>query len=95
FRIFVACIALGVAAIAAVGSVSHAMRDTIASQGREILGADVSFALVSRRANEAERQWIATLGRTSEIASLRALARRADDKPTDDAALNQVLVEVK
>ncbi|MFX6823277.1 hypothetical protein ABTH33_20220, partial [Acinetobacter baumannii] len=35
------------------------------------------------------------LGRTSEIASLRALARRADDKPTDDAALNQVLVEVK
>ncbi|MFX8493130.1 hypothetical protein ABTL97_19685, partial [Acinetobacter baumannii] len=29
FRIFVACIALGVAAIAAVGSVSHAMRDTI------------------------------------------------------------------
>ncbi len=95
FRIFVACIALGVAAIAAVGSVSHAIRDTIASQGREILGADVSFALVSRRASEAERQWIATLGKTSEIASLRALARHDDDKPTDNAALKQVLVEVK
>lgn len=99
FRIFVACIALGVAAIAAVGSVSHAMRDTIASQGREILGADVSFALVSRRANEAERHWITTLGQTSEIASLRGLARRADTGPTDgstqDQGPGQVLVEVK
>jgi putative ABC transport system permease protein len=103
FRIFVAALALGVAAIAAVGSVSHAMRDTIAGQGREILGADINFALIQRRASDVERSWIDTLGTTSEVATLRALARRDEANPTPDGALKpvpdgavgQVLVEIK
>jgi putative ABC transport system permease protein len=95
FWIFIACIALGVAAIAAVGSVAHAMRDTIAAQGREILGADISFALVQRQANDDERAWIQSLGTTSEIATLRALARRERDTADTAAPPAQTLVEVK
>jgi len=76
FWIFIACIALGVAAIAGVGTVAHAMRDTVAAEGQEILGADISFALVQRQAGNAERDWLQSLGTSSEIATLRALARR-------------------
>ena len=38
FRIFVACLALGVAAIAAVGSTRAMLEDSISSDAREILG---------------------------------------------------------
>jgi putative ABC transport system permease protein len=86
FWIFIACIALGVAAIAAVGSVAHAMRDTIAGQGREILGGDISFSLIQRQASDEERTWIAGLGTISEVATLRALAKR--DSPPGSAATN-------
>ena len=37
FRIFLACLALGVAAIAAAGSTAEAFRQGLASQSREIL----------------------------------------------------------
>ena len=39
FYVFLACIALGVLAIAAVGSLAHGLADGLAQQGREILGA--------------------------------------------------------
>ena len=38
FRIFFACLVLGVAAIARVGSLAQAMLTGLASQGRELLG---------------------------------------------------------
>jgi putative ABC transport system permease protein len=41
FRIFLACLALGVAAIAAAGSTAEAFRHGLAVQAREILGGDV------------------------------------------------------
>ena len=105
FRVFVACIALGVAAIAAVGSLAHGMRETIAREGRTILGADLTFSLVQRQASEAERAWLGTLGRVSDVATLRAMARRLDpsaaampegDPAKDTSPLpSQALVEVK
>ena len=44
FGIFLACIAIGVAAIVGVGSVSRSLSDGLAAQGRTLLGGDVSFA---------------------------------------------------
>ena len=41
FRVFLACLALGVAAIAAAGSTAEAFRHGLALQAREILGGDV------------------------------------------------------
>ena len=50
FGIFLGCIALGVAAITGVGSVSLSLKDGLAQEGRAILGGDVSFNLVQREA---------------------------------------------
>ncbi|MCX5514474.1 glycosyl transferase family 1 [Kaistia algarum] len=88
FVVFLACIALGVAAIAAVGSVSRSMTEGLAREGRAILGGDVAFTLVQRQANPAELAFLRSKGDISEIASLRGMARRADGS-------DQTLVEVK
>lgn len=45
FYIFLACIALGTGAIAAVNSVSTAITDAISSEGRTLLAGDVRFEL--------------------------------------------------
>jgi putative ABC transport system permease protein len=48
FYVFIACIALGVMAIAGVGSVAASLADGMASQGRVLLGGDVAFLLFQR-----------------------------------------------
>jgi putative ABC transport system ATP-binding protein len=78
FYIFIACIALGVAAISGVTSVSRALTEGISQEGQAILGGDLSFRLVHRQVNEDERNYIGSLGAVSEVATLRAMARRAD-----------------
>ena len=88
FIVFLACIALGVAAIAAVGSVSRAMTDGLARQGQSILGGDIAFTLVQRQATPEERAFLEKQGAISEIASLRGMARLADGS-------DQTLVEIK
>ena len=49
FNIFLACIALGVAAIVGVGSVSHGLSDGLAREGRRILGGDLAGVPNGRR----------------------------------------------
>ena len=48
FYVFIACIALGVAAIAGVGSLSGSLGDGLSREGRTILGGDLSFSLIHR-----------------------------------------------
>ncbi|MEM7619193.1 MAG: FtsX-like permease family protein [Pseudomonadota bacterium] len=88
FYVFVACIALGVAAIAAVGSLTRSLNDSIANQGQVLLGGDVALSRVHQRASPEERQELKTFGATSEIATLRSMARL-----TDRSA--QTLIEIK
>ncbi|MBT9291054.1 ABC transporter permease [Prosthecodimorpha staleyi] len=88
FRIFILCIALGVAAIAGVNSVRRAMTETIAEEGQSILGGDLAFALVNREASPAEAASIGRLGTVSVAATLRAMARKGD-------GVDQTLVEIK
>lgn len=88
FYIFIACIALGVAAISGVTSVSRALTEGILSEGQTILGGDLAFRLVHREASAQELAYIESLGETSRVATLRAMARRADGS-------DQALVELK
>ncbi|HSV04630.1 MAG TPA: FtsX-like permease family protein [Phenylobacterium sp.] len=74
FRIFLACLALGVAAIAAAGSTAEAFRQGLASQAREILGGDLSITVQQRRFSPQERAYFASLGRVSVAAANRAMA---------------------
>jgi putative ABC transport system permease protein len=75
FRIFLACLALGVAVIAAVGSLAAAIEAGLRHDARALLGGDVDLHLALRPASAAERSWLAEQGRLSETADLRAMAR--------------------
>ncbi len=80
FRIFLACIALGVAAITGVGSVSEGLSDGLARESRTILGGDVSLSLIHRELSPEERAFISARGSVSTVGNLRAMARRADGR---------------
>ena len=83
FRIFLACLALGVAAIAAVGSLAAAIVTGLERDGRIILGGDVELRLVLRPASSAERDWLAERAEVSEVVQTRAMAHAvANDKRT-------------
>lgn len=88
FYIFIACIALGVAAIAGVTSVSRALTEGIIAEGTTILGGDISFRLVHRQAEEEERTFLQAFGEVSEVATMRAMARIPE-------TTEQSLVELK
>ncbi|KEC71709.1 ABC transporter permease [Rhizobium leguminosarum bv. phaseoli CCGM1] len=88
FYIFLACIALGTGAIAAVNSVSQSITDTIASQGQELLAGDVRFELNNREATAEEMAFLESLGTVSVSTGLRSMARKPDGS-------DQALVEVK
>ncbi|ULR44327.1 ABC transporter permease [Rhizobium sp. K102] len=88
FYIFLACIALGTGAIAAVNSVSQSITDTIASQGQELLAGDVRFELNNREATPQELAFLESLGTVSVSTGLRSMARKPDGS-------DQALVEVK
>ena len=75
FGIFLACIALGVAAITGVGSVSRALSDGLARQGRTILGGDASFDLIQRETTPEETAFLRSRGSLSRVSVLRAMAR--------------------
>ena len=87
FYVFIACIALGVMAIAGIGSVAAGLADGLAREGRVILGGDLAFSLSLREAGADERAFLDRRGHVSLAATLRAMAR-ADDGRT-------ALVEVK
>ncbi len=87
FGIFIACIAIGVAAITAVAVVSRGLTDSLAREGRVILGADAAFVTLQREASDAERQWLDRQGHVTPVAYLRAMVRAEDG--------NSVLVEGK
>ena len=73
--VFVLCIALGVMAVAAIGSLGASFDAALARQGRMLVGGDLSFERVHRRAGAEERAALDDLGRVTESASLRAMAR--------------------
>ena len=62
FYVFIACIALGVMAIAGVGSVAASLGDGLAREGRTLLGGDVAFSLIQREAKPDEVAFLRSRG---------------------------------
>lgn len=77
FRIFLACLALGVAAIAASGSTAEAFRKGLASQAREILGGDVIFSIDQRRFTPEQRLAFGKLGSVAYSVRANGMAETA------------------
>ncbi len=82
FGVFIACVALGVMAIAGVGSVAASLADGLSSTGQTILGGDLAFSLIQRQATNAERAFFDSLGTVSVVATPRAMARGPDGLST-------------
>jgi len=87
FYVFIACIALGVLAIAGVGSVAASLSDGLAREGRTLLGGDVAFSLMQREAKPDEIGFLRQRGDVSVAATLRGMVRAPDG--------NLALVEMK
>ncbi len=80
FYVFIACIALGVMAIAGVGSVAASLSGGLAREGRTLLGGDVAFSLIQREAKPDELAFLRARGEISSVATLRAMARAGDGR---------------
>lgn len=78
FRIFIACLALGVAIIAGVGSLSSAIVGGLTGDARSILGGDIELRLVYRQASADQIAHFEASGRVSHLVVMRTMARTVD-----------------
>jgi len=74
FAVLLACIALGVATIATVGSIGAALSGAIARDARSLLGGDIEASIGYRRATADERAAMDRLGRVSEVIEVASRA---------------------
>ena len=77
-RLLFLCIFLGVATLAAIGSLTAAITGELASRGQVILGGDVQVGMSQRLATPAERAAMNRTGTVSETIRLRSMARAPD-----------------
>jgi putative ABC transport system permease protein len=75
FRIFLLCLAIGVAAIAAIGSLSKALDASMHTDARSILGGDLELRMTHQPATDDQLDWLRTLGRVSVTEQMRSMAR--------------------
>ena len=85
-RLAVLCLAIGVAAIAGVGSLAAAIQDGIRADARAILGGDIEISQRYEPPDASAQARIAEAGRVSQVVEMRAMAR---------TEARQALVELK
>ncbi len=89
FRIFLACIVLGVAAISGVGSLAEAFRAGLAENARALLGADVEIRVAAHGATREQLAWLEDDSETLTV--VRELRATAYASASDE----RTLVELK
>ena len=80
FKIFMACLILGVAAIAAIGSLTRAIQDGMEREGQSILGGDMEINQFQKAAPPELITWAEEQGTLSRSARFRTMGR-VDGKP--------------
>ncbi|WP_095589450.1 ABC transporter permease [Actibacterium ureilyticum] len=90
FYVFLVCLALGVAAIAAVGTVRESVEQGMRGQGAVLLGGDAELRFTYRFASDEERDWMRrNADAVSEIVDFRSMAV-VGAQPDEERALTQV-----
>ncbi|MEO1639779.1 MAG: FtsX-like permease family protein [Pseudomonadota bacterium] len=90
FRVFLACLALGVAAIAAVGTVRAGIEAGLTRDGAALLGGDAEVEFTYRFAREAELDWLNSISdQVSETVDFRSMVV-VDRDGTTERGLTQV-----
>lgn len=91
FRIFLACLTLGVAAIAAVGTVRSGIEAGLAANGAKLLGGDAEAEFTYRFATADELAWLKSVStRLSETVDFRSMIVVGDG-----TGANRALTQVK
>ena len=87
-RLLIVCLFLGVATLAAIGSLTNAITEELANRGQAILGGDLEIAVAQREATTTELTALNQAGTLSETIRMQAMARLPDGSDTQ-------LVELK
>jgi len=87
-RLLFLCLFLGVATLAAIGSLTSAITQELSQRGQGLLGGDVEIAMTQREAEEGDKAAFRRLGRLSETIRLRAMAR--GERPDSSAVLTEL-----
>ncbi len=91
FRIFLLCLALGVAAIAAVGTVRQAIDQGLSAESATLLGGDADIRFTYRMAAPEELDWIDSISeRASGIVDFRSMARYEPEGRPAEITLTQI-----
>lgn len=89
FYLFISCLAIGVAAIAGVGTVSKSIEAGLAKDGRKLLGGDLSIRLIHRSATEKQKKFFNKISDFSEVIEMRSMVQ------SNKSAAYRTLVELK
>ncbi|WP_428630442.1 ABC transporter permease [Sphingopyxis sp.] len=85
-RLLAVCLFLGVATLAAIGSLTSGITSELEARGQTILGGDVEFGLPQREATAEEMAAFGRLGAPSATVRMRAMA----NAPGGDALLSEL-----
>lgn len=92
-RLLFVCLFLGVATLAAIGSLTSSITGELSARGQVLLGGDMEFAVSQREATMGERAGFAELGQVSETIRMRAMAQA--ERPASADGPSAVLSELK
>ncbi len=73
FKVFLACLMLGVTVMACVNSVASLVQTALNEQANSILGGDAEVVLRGMEATDEQRQYLESFGKLSSITSLRTM----------------------
>ena len=88
-RLLAICLFLGVATLAAIGSLTAGIADELSRRGQTILGGDVEIGIAQREATQAEMAAMRKAGQVSQTVRLRAMAI------ADEVGGDSLLAELK
>ncbi|MBS4048304.1 MAG: FtsX-like permease family protein [Alphaproteobacteria bacterium] len=82
FRLFVACLGLGVAVIAGIGTLGASIVAGLERDGRSLLGGDIEFRLIHRPTTPQEQAFLESHGQVAQAVQMRAMAHaiRSDQR---------------
>ena len=80
FYLFISCLAIGVAAIAGVGTVSESIEAGLARDGKKLLGGDLSIRLIHRPATEKQKKFFDKTSDFSEVIEMRSMVQSYKSK---------------
>lgn len=95
FRIFIACLTLGVATIATVASLTRAIEEGLEREGQTILGGDMEINSFQRDPGPDLLNWAKEQGDVSISARLRTMARIEGDTSITATGDTSTLVELR